>query len=60
MGINSVIMDGAVIGQSSFVGALAFVKAGFEVRDRTVVGGIQAKVLRDLKDEEIVWKKAGD
>ena len=35
-------------------------KAGFEVPDKTVAGGIPAKVLRDLKDEEIDWKKVGD
>ena len=60
VGMNAVIKDGAVIGQYSFVGALAFVKAGFEVPERTVAGGIPAKILRDLKDEEIDWKKAGD
>ena len=60
MGMNAVIMDGAVIGQYSFVGALAFVRAGFEVPERTVAGGIPAKILRDLTDEEIDWKKGGD
>ena len=60
VGMNAVIMDGAVILQYSFVGALAFVKAGFEVPDRTGIGGITAEVLGALKDEEIDWKKVGD
>ncbi len=60
IGMNAVLMDGAVIGDYAFVGALAFVKAGFEVPARTVAGGIPAKILRELKDEEIAWKQAGD
>ena len=60
VGMNAMIMDGAVIWRYSFVGALAFVKAGFEVPDRTGIGGITVKVLGALKDEEIDWKKVGD
>jgi phenylacetic acid degradation protein len=60
VGMNAVLMDGAVVGEEAFVAALAFLRAGFEVPPRTVAGGIPAKILRDLKDEEIVWKKQGD
>jgi phenylacetic acid degradation protein len=60
IGMNAVLMDGAVIGDFSFVAALAFVKAGFEVPPRTIAAGIPAKVLRDLNDEEIQWKHDGD
>ncbi|MBM3573578.1 MAG: phenylacetic acid degradation protein PaaY [Alphaproteobacteria bacterium] len=59
VGMNAVVMDGAVIGESSFVAALAFVKAAFEVPARTVVGGVPAKVLRALTDDEIAWKHEG-
>ncbi len=59
VGMNAVIMDDAVIGEDSFVAALAFVKAGMQVPPRTLVGGIPAKVMRDLKEDEIDWKSVG-
>ena len=59
VGINVVIMDGAVIGEDSFVAAMAFVKAGTLVPPRSLVAGIPAKVLRELTDEEIAWKSEG-
>jgi phenylacetic acid degradation protein len=59
VGMNAVVMDGAVIGESSFVAAMAFVKAGFEVPPRSLVGGVPAKLLRPLRDEEIAWKAQG-
>ena len=59
VGMNSVIMDDAVIGEDSFVAAMSFVKAGMIVPPRTLVGGIPAKVMRELKDQEISWKSEG-
>ncbi|MHC4990062.1 MAG: acyltransferase [Planctomycetota bacterium] len=59
VGMNAVIMDGAMIGEESFVAAMAFVRAGTEVPARSLVGGIPAKVLRELRDEEIGWKSDG-
>jgi phenylacetic acid degradation protein len=59
VGMSSVIMDDAVIGESSFVAALSFVKAGMIVPQRTLVGGIPAKILRELQDDEIDWKSQG-
>lgn len=60
VGMNAVLMDGSTVGDFAFVAAMAFVRAGFEVPTRTVVAGIPAKVLRDLTDEEIDWKRQGD
>jgi phenylacetic acid degradation protein len=60
IGMNSVIMDGAVIGDESFVAALCFVGSGFQAPPRTVIAGIPAKVLREVTEEELVWKKLGD
>jgi phenylacetic acid degradation protein len=57
IGINSVVNDHAVVGESAFVAAMAFVKAEFEVPARTLVAGIPAKVLRELRDAEIAWKR---
>ncbi|MEE8155062.1 MAG: transferase hexapeptide repeat family protein [Phycisphaerales bacterium] len=59
VGMNAVIMDGAVIGEDSFVAAMAFVTAGTQVPPRTLVGGIPAKVMRELTDDEIAWKSVG-
>lgn len=59
VGMNAVIMDGAVVGESSIVAAMAFVKAKFEVPDRSLVAGSPARVIRELSEEEIAWKSAG-
>lgn len=59
VGMNAVVMDGATVGEDAFVAAMASVKAGFEVPPRTLVAGIPAKVVRELKDEEIAWKAQG-
>lgn len=59
VGIHAVVMDDAVIGAGSIVAAMAFVKAGFEVPPRTLAAGIPAKVVRDLRDDEVEWKSAG-
>ncbi len=59
VGMNAVIMDDAVIGEDSFVAAMAFVRAGTQVPPRTLVGGIPAKVMRELTDDEIAWKSVG-
>jgi phenylacetic acid degradation protein len=59
VGMNSVVMDGAVLGECSMVAAMAFVKAGFELPARTLCAGTPAKILRELSDEEIAWKREG-
>lgn len=59
VGMNSVVMDGAVIGESSIVAAMAFVKAGQIIPDRHLAAGTPAKVMRELSDKEIAWKSAG-
>lgn len=59
VGMNAVIMDEAVIGESSIVAACAFVKAGVKVPARSLAVGTPAKVVRTLTDEEIAWKRSG-
>lgn len=59
VGMGAVIMDGAEIGEEAFVAALAFVKAGFKVPPRKLAAGMPARILRDLKDDEVAWKCAG-
>ena len=57
IGINAVVNDHALVGESAIVAAMAFVKADFEVPPRTLVAGIPARVVRELKDEELAWKR---
>ncbi len=59
VGMNAVIMDDSVIGAEAFVAAMAFVKAGTEVPPRTLVGGIPAKPLKELSEDEVGWKTEG-
>jgi phenylacetic acid degradation protein len=57
VGMNAVVNDNAVIGESAIVGAMAFVKAAMVVPPRTLVAGIPAKIIRELTDTEIAWKR---
>lgn len=59
IGMNAVIMDKAIIGDSAIVAACAFVKAGMEIPERMLAGGMPAKVIRALSDRELAWKIDG-
>ncbi|MEZ5534858.1 MAG: phenylacetic acid degradation protein PaaY [Thiolinea sp.] len=59
IGMNSVIMDNAVIGESALVAAMSFVKAAMEVPDRHLAAGSPAKIIRELSEQEIEWKRIG-
>lgn len=59
VGMNAVVMDEAVIGESAIVAACAFVKAGMVVPPRSLVVGTPAKALRQLSDDEVGWKMSG-
>jgi carbonic anhydrase/acetyltransferase-like protein (isoleucine patch superfamily) len=53
VGINSVILNGARIGAGSLVGANSLVPEGKEVPPGVLAVGTPAKVVRELKPEEI-------
>ena len=59
VGMKAVVMDDAVIGEFSIVGATAFVSSKFECPPRSLVIGIPAKIKRELSDKEIEWKTRG-
>lgn len=59
VGMNTVIMDDADIGDESIVGAMAFVKAETIIPKRSLVVGNPAKVIKEVSDEMIVWKTKG-
>lgn len=59
VGMNAVVMDEAEIGEQAMVAACSFVPAGTRVAARSLVAGIPAKVIRELKDEVVAWKLEG-
>lgn len=59
IGMNSVIMDDAEIGDECIVGAMAFVKAETIFPKRKLIVGNPAKAIKDISDEMIEWKTAG-
>ncbi len=59
IGMNAVVMDGALIGPRSIVAATSFVKARFQCEAESMVVGTPARVLRSLEPKEIAWKQMG-
>lgn len=59
IGMNAVVNDNARVGESSVVAAMAFVRAEMQIPPRTLVAGIPAKVVRELSEQEIEWKRSG-
>jgi phenylacetic acid degradation protein len=59
IGICAVLMDGVVVEEEAFVGALSFVRAAFTVPRRTLALGSPARIVRELKQEELEWKAIG-
>ena len=59
IGMNTVVMDDAEIGDESIVGAMAFVKADTKIPKRSLVIGNPAKVIKQVSDEMIAWKTKG-
>ena len=57
VGMNSVVNDNAEVGEEAVVAALAFVKAEARIPARSLAAGIPARVLRQLSDQELQWKK---
>ncbi len=59
VGMNAVVMDEAVVGERAIVAACAFVPAGMQVAEQTLVAGVPAKLIRLLNDQEVAWKRTG-
>ena len=59
IGMNTVIMDDAEIGDECIVGAMAFVKAETKIPKRSLVVGNPAKVIKEVSNEMIAWKTKG-
>ena len=59
IGMNAVLMDKAVVGADSIVGALAFVPQGMQIPPRSVVVGNPARIIKEVSDEQLSWKTEG-
>ena len=59
VGMNAVVMDEVVIGAGSILGALTFVKTGTRIPERSLVVGNPARVVRQVTDEQLAWKRTG-
>ncbi|AKG75318.1 gamma carbonic anhydrase family protein [Salinicoccus halodurans] len=52
IGMDSTVLDGAVIGENAFIGAGSLVTPGTEIPPNTMAFGRPAKVIRDLTEED--------
>ena len=59
VGMNSVIMDGVIIGDECIIGALSFVNAKEKIPSRSLVAGNPAKIIKTVSEEMIRWKTKG-
>jgi carbonic anhydrase/acetyltransferase-like protein (isoleucine patch superfamily) len=55
IGMNAVILHGAVIGEEALVAALSVVPENMEVPARTLVAGAPARVRKELSGESAGW-----
>ncbi|WP_342387261.1 gamma carbonic anhydrase family protein [Salinicoccus bachuensis] len=53
IGMDSTVLDGAVIGENAFIGAGSLVTPGTEIPANTLAFGRPARVVRDLTDEDL-------
>jgi len=53
IGMGAVLLGGSVVGEQAIVGAGAVVREGFEVPPRTLVAGVPARVIREIKPAEL-------
>lgn len=59
IGMNAVIMDGAIVGKNSIVGALSFVKAEEIIPDNHLFAGNPGRIIKEISQEMIEWKTEG-
>lgn len=60
VGMNSVVLDGAEIGDESLIGALSLVKSDMRAPARSLLAGNPARVVRALEADSIAWRMEED
>jgi carbonic anhydrase/acetyltransferase-like protein (isoleucine patch superfamily) len=53
IGMGAVVLNGAVVGAGSLVAAGAVVPQGMVIPERSLVAGVPARVIRELREEEV-------
>ncbi|MEP7163231.1 MAG: transferase hexapeptide repeat family protein [Ferruginibacter sp.] len=59
IGMNAVIMDNVQLGDECIVGALTFIKADEIIPARSIVVGNPSKIVKEVSEEMINWKREG-
>lgn len=59
VGMNAVIMDEVVLEEECIVGALSFIRQGEKIPRRSLVAGNPARIIKEVSDEMMAWKKEG-
>jgi phenylacetic acid degradation protein len=59
IGMNAVIMDRVLVEEESIVGALSFINADSVIPRRSLVVGNPYKIIKQVSDEMMEWKRAG-
>jgi carbonic anhydrase/acetyltransferase-like protein (isoleucine patch superfamily) len=58
VGMGSVVLDGATVGERALVAAGSVVTEGTDVPSETLVAGTPAEVIKEVEDSP--WTRAGD
>ena len=59
VGIQTVIMDNAEIGDECMIAALSYIKPNFKAPNRSIIAGTPAVIKREVTEKEIQWKTQG-
>ncbi|MFN8699804.1 MAG: transferase hexapeptide repeat family protein [Flavobacteriales bacterium] len=59
VGMNAVVMDRVKVGEGSVIGALCFVPADTVVPPRSIMVGNPGKIVKQVSDEMLEWKREG-
>lgn len=59
VGMGAIVMDEAVVGKNAIIGAASLVPSKMKVPDNHLAFGSPAKIIRELREEEIEWKIDG-
>jgi carbonic anhydrase/acetyltransferase-like protein (isoleucine patch superfamily) len=58
IGIGAILLNGCVVGEEAIVGAGSVVTDGAEIPPRTLALGVPARVVRDLREDELTRIRA--